>query len=285
MKKDKSIDVNIYNYFDYREYLEDIYKKLKKTRIGFSYRSFSRDARIPNHNYILRVIKKQRNLTLRYLLNISKFLNHSNNEVEYFKILVQFNNEKKPQNKERFLRNILSFRYSKGVYILADKKLKFFDKWYYPVIREIVAICDFKEDYNLLARKCIPRITPTQAAGAVTYLIENGFINKTTTGRYIPTNQVISTEPEVDSAIIPKYHKKTILQCAEAVEKIKKEDRSFSSLTLRVSKKTYEEMKKEIEDFRRRLLVMSKESKDPEMVCFIGFQLMPRSEVIPRSDK
>jgi uncharacterized protein (TIGR02147 family) len=282
MTTSKNAPLNVFDYFDYREYLEDVIGQLKKTDSGFSYRLFAQETGIPNHNYLLRIIKKQRNLTARYIPNISAYLKHTRQESQYFDLLVQFNNAKRPSLKERLLRNILSFRYSRGVHILKDSKLKFFSKWYYPVIRELVCICDFQEDYNLLARKCVPRITPTQARGAVKYLVENGFVRLTGSGKYVAINQVISTEPEVDSAIIPKYHRTTIAQCAEAVETIDKEVRSFSSLTLRVSRETYEEMKREIASCRRRLLTMAKESRDPELICFAGFQLMPRSEIIDR---
>ncbi len=285
MRKNESIAINVFNYFDYYEYLEDMFEHLKSIRTSFSYRIFSRDAGIPNHNYLLRIIKRQRNLTLRYVPNVSTYLKHTKQEAEYFKTLVQFNNLKKPNQKEKLLRSLLSLRYNRGVHVIEDKKLKFFDKWYYPVVRELAVILDFKDDFNLLARNCVPRITAVQAEGAIKYLLENGFVEKTSAGRYAIRDQAISTTPEVDSAIIPKYHKKTISQCADAVETIKKEERSFSSLTLRVSKDTYEDMKKEIAGFRRRLLVMAKESKDPEMVCFAGFQLMPRSEKVKRTKK
>jgi len=65
------------------------------------------------------------------------------------------------------------------------------------------------------------------------------------------------------------------MQCVEALESVKKEDRNFSSSTLLVSKEMYEEIKKEIYHFRKRLLSMAKDCKDPEMVCFTGFQLLP----------
>ncbi len=283
MTKNKIPLLNVFDYFDYRDYLDDVIKQLKIIEVGFSYRSFSQKTGIPNHNYILRVIKKQRNLTPRYLPNISSFLNHTKQEAEYFQQLVMFNNAKRPSQKERLLRTLLSFRYSRGVHVLTDNKLKFFDKWYYPVVRELAIICNFQEDYNLLARKCIPRITPTQARSAIRYLVDNEFLKKNGTGQYVPINQVVSTEPEVDSAIIAKYHKTTITQCAEAVEKVDKEKRNFSSLTLRVSKDTYEEMKREIASCRRKLLAMAKESNNPEMICFAGFQLLPRSELIDRA--
>jgi uncharacterized protein (TIGR02147 family) len=114
----------------------------------------------------------------------------------------------------------------------------------------------------------------------VAFLLKNGFIQHEKDGRYRAVEAVIATAPEVDSAIIPKYHKATLLQCVEALESVKKEDRNFSSSTLLVSKEMYEEIKKEIYHFRKRLLSMAKDCKDPEMVCFTGFQLLPRSKPI-----
>jgi uncharacterized protein (TIGR02147 family) len=273
--------VSIFNYFDYRDYLGDSYEQLKKRRYGFSYRAFSHEAGILSHNFLPRIIRRERNLSEEFIPALVRYFKLSIKESRYFQALISFNNAKKPSVKERYLKQLLTLRLVSEECRLEDKKLRFFEKWYYPVIRELVAICDFREDYNLLARHCVPRITSLQAKSAVAFLLKNGFIRKGEGGRYSVTDAIIATEPEVDSAIIPKYHRITIQQCAAAVDTVKKTDRNFSSSTLRVSTEVYEEIKKEIYHFRKRLLSMAKDCKKPEMVCFTGFQLLPRSEVIP----
>jgi uncharacterized protein (TIGR02147 family) len=273
--------ITVFDYFDYRDYLRDVYDYLKGRRYGYSYRAFSQEAGISSHNFLPRIIRSDRNLSEEFIPVLAAYLKLSEKEKKYFETLVSFNNSKKPLIKEKYLKQLLALRVVNEEYRIEDKKLRFFEKWYYPVIRELVAICDFKEDYNLLARHCIPRITPVQAKGAVAFLVKNGFIKKRNDGRYSVTEAIIATEPEIDSAIIPKYHRITLQQCAEAVDTLKKEDRNFSSSTLRVSKEVYEEIKKEIFNFRKRLLSMAKDCANPEMVCFTGFQLLPRSEVIP----
>jgi uncharacterized protein (TIGR02147 family) len=273
--------ITIFDYFDYRDYLRDIYDYLKGRRYGYSYRAFSQEAGISSHNFLPRIIRRERNLSEEFIPVLARYLKLSEKEKKYFETLVSFNNSKKPSIKEKYLKQLLALRVVNGEYKIEDKKLRFFEKWYYPVIRELVAICDFKEDYNMLARHCVPRITPVQAKGAVAFLVKNGFVKKGNDGRYGVTEAIIATDPEVDSAIIPKYHRITIRQCADAVDTLKKEDRNFSSSTLRVSKEVYEEIKKEIFNFRKRLLSMAKDCPNPEMVCFTGFQLLPRSEVIP----
>ncbi|MBN1307783.1 MAG: TIGR02147 family protein [Chitinispirillaceae bacterium] len=271
--------ISIFNYFDYREYLEDCFNALKSHRRGYSFREFSRQAGLRSHNFLPRILSRQRNLSEEFIPVLSAYLHLPDKERKYFTALVSFNNAKRPSIKEAHLKRLLALRVVDDGCKLEDKKLHFFDKWYYPVIRELASICDFKDDYTVLARHCIPRISPVQARGAVKFLLENGFLKRGADGRYSVVDAVIATAAEVDSAIIPKYHKKTLQQCAAAVETVGKEDRNFSSSTLLVSRKLYKEIKEEIYQFRKRLLAMAKNCKDPEMVCFTGFQLLPRSKI------
>ena len=278
--------INIFNYFDYREYLDDCFSYLKSKRRGFSYRAFSREVGVQSHNFLPRILRRERNLSEEFIPTLTAYLGLGGKEAKYFEALIAFNNAKKPSIKERHLKQLLDLRIVYEEHKIQDEKLHFFDTWYYPVIKELVTICDFRDDYAVLARSCVPHISPAQAKGAVGFLLNNGFIQREKDGRYSAVDAIIATDPEVDSAIIPKYHKATLQQCVDAIETIKKEDRNFSSSTLLVSKGLYEEFKKEIYHFRKRLLSMAKDCKNPEMVCFSGFQLLPRSKpVTDRSNK
>jgi uncharacterized protein (TIGR02147 family) len=280
MNQEKQTSIDIFKYLDYRDYLQEVYNCLKKSRKGFSYRSFAKQACIPSPNYLFRVLQGSRNLTDNYCPHICTALDLSPDEARYFVALVNFNNEKKPEKKEESLRRLLMLRHTRGEFRLEDKKLKFFAKWYYPIIRELVIVLDFKEDYNLLARSCIPRITAVQAENAVRYLLSNGFIKRDESGKYIQTDPVITTGAEVNSVFLRKYHRQTITQCADALDSVKLFERDISSLTMSVSKKTFQDIKIEIQEFRKRLLALAKKDTNPELVCFTGFQLVPRSEIL-----
>jgi len=280
---EKPDDIDIFNYFDYREYLREVYAFRKKNLHGFSHRSFARDAGIVSPNYLLRVMRGERNLADDYVPRFIAALKLKADEARYFEALIAFNNEKSAHAKEAALQKLLTLRYSRGEYRLLDKKLQFYEHWYYPVIRELAVILDFKEDYNLLARNCVPRITAVQAENAVVFLVKNGFIKKENTGRYSFVDPAISTGAEVNSIVLRKYHRATIGHFADALDAIPLENRDISSLTMSVSHKTYVAMKKEIQDFRKRLAAMVHEDHRPEMVCLAGFQLIPRSEVNKRT--
>jgi uncharacterized protein (TIGR02147 family) len=272
--------INIFEYFDYREYLGDVFCDIKKHRQGFSFRVFSKEAGIHSHNFLPRILQRKRNLTDDFIKLLSEYLQLTTKEEKFFHILAVFNNAKKLLEKEQSLKLMLSMRVTKSEYKIKDKKLLFFGKWYYPVVRELAVLLDFKDDFKLLSRKCIPRITAAQAESATIFLVKNGFLIKNNYGRYETAEPILATEAEVNSAIISRYHKTTLKQCADAVETMKKEERNFTSSTLSISMQMYEEMKMEIFHIRKRFLDMARLCENPEMVCFAGFQLLPRSEII-----
>jgi uncharacterized protein (TIGR02147 family) len=279
MGMDSEKAVNIHNYFDYREYLQAEYLLRKRRDKGFSHRLFSREAGISSPNYLLRVLKGERSLGNGYIGKFCKALGLTRGESQYFKTLVQFNTEKEINKKESLLRTLLSLRYRRGILRMDDKKLQFFGKWYYPVIRELAVILDCKSDFNLLARECVPRITAQQAENALSYLLKTGFLKQNADGAYVRTEPVISSGDEVRSTVLRNYHRQTLAQSMDALDTIDTENRDISSVTLSVSQKTYAVIKKEIQDFRKRLLALAREDANPEMVCLTGFQLIPRSKM------
>lgn len=279
MKSNREKTVDVYNFFDYREYLGAVYTWKKQNDKGFSHRAFSIEAGISSPNYLFRVIKGERTLNSGYVEKFCEALHLTRIERRYFTTLVQFNTETEITRKEKLLRTLQSLRCRRGIQRIDDKKLQFFSKWYYPIIRELAVLFNFKNDYNLLARNCIPRITSQQAVSAVAYLLKNGFLQKEADGTFVRTNPVISSGDEVKSTVLRSYHRQTLLQSIDALDSVEQENRDISSLTLSVSRKTYIVMKEEIQDFRKRLLAMAKEDANPEMVCLAGFQLLPRSKI------
>jgi uncharacterized protein (TIGR02147 family) len=284
MEKGPLNTADIYNYFDYREYLRAAFTCRKQGIKGFSHRLFSREAGIASPNYLLRVLKGTRNLGSGYIPKFCRALGLHRNETRYFTTLVRFNTENDIDKKERLLRDLLALRWRRGIFKINDKKLQFFSRWYYPVIRELAVILDCRDDFNMLARNCVPRITSLQAKNAVGYLLKNGFLKKDAGGRYVRTEPVISSGDEVRSTVLRSYHRQTLAQSIEALDKVDLETRDISSLTLSVSRKTYFEMKKEIQEFRKRLLGMARDDTGPEMVCLAGFQLIPRSKIHSNKD-
>lgn len=271
---------SIYDYFDYREYLSDVFNYFKTIDSAYSHRKFLAEAEIPGSTYLLRVINGERKLSLKYVANFSRSIQHDPGEAAYFELLVKFNNEKNVDNKDQFLKELLKIRSDKTSFSLEDKKLKYFEKWYYPVIRDLIGLVDNSEDYNALSRMLIPPMSPLQVKRAVIFLQKNGFIKKREDGQgYVPSEPIVSTPPSVNSTILSQFHKKNLELDIDAFENCSLSDRSISSVIMSVSTETFEKMRIEIQEFRKRLLALAREDTNPSMVCRVGFQVVPRAKV------
>jgi uncharacterized protein (TIGR02147 family) len=231
----------------------------------------------------LRVLRGERKLSTKYVANFSDAIRHSEAEANFFALLVRFVNEKNVDTKDQLLKKLIKIRSARTPYALQDKKLRYFEKWYYPVIRDLVALVDFGEDYKTLSRMLVPPIKPTQAKGAVAFLLKHHFIKQRANHRgYEPSEPVVATPPRVNSTILSQFHKKNLELDIEAFANCSLSDRSISSVTMSISNETFEKIRLEIQEFRKRLLAMARQDTTPTMVCCVGFQMVPRAKVKKR---
>jgi uncharacterized protein (TIGR02147 family) len=274
----------IYDYFDYREYLNDAFGYSKMVDPEYSHRKFLADAQIPGSTYLLRVLKNERKLSQKYILNFNRAIKHTLSEAHFFELLVKFGNEKNIERKELYLKELLKIRSEKTPYSLEDKKLRYFERWYYPVIRDLVGLIDFGNDYNALGRMLIPPVKAEQIENAVAFLLENGFIKKRKNAAgYEPSEPILSTPPTVNSTILSQFHKKNLELDIEAFENCTLSERSISSVVMSISNKTFEKLRLEIQEFRKRLIAIAREDAEPDMVVRLGVQMVPRAKVKKKS--
>jgi uncharacterized protein (TIGR02147 family) len=270
--------IDLYSYFDYHAFLADYYAAKKAEDPAFSHRAFCARAGVAGSMYLQRIMTRKRKLSFGYINHFIKALSLHGRGAKYFRLLVAYGNQKNAAKKEAILKAMLPLR-SDNAHKIQNHQLRYFEKWYYPVVRELVTIGDFRDDYNRLAGAVVPRISPVQAKGAVRYLLKNGFIRKAGAGRYEQADAVVTTGPEVNSTILAGFHKKNLSLAIEAIDRIDRAERDVSSVTLSVSRDNYWRIKREIQHFRKNLLAIAQQEKKPEVVCHVGMQLLPRSRM------
>src|SRR5476649_3094617 len=87
--KDQSAP-NLFDYFDYREYLQDYYLFHKKRNSAYSYRLFARKAKLGSPNYLKLVVDGKRRITDRTLFQFARGLGLNRDEEKYFRELVMY---------------------------------------------------------------------------------------------------------------------------------------------------------------------------------------------------
>lgn len=267
----------IYSYTDYREFLRDHYNLSKKTRANFSYRSWSREAGINAPAFFKYLIEGKRGLTKQSILKVIKTLNLDNNEAQYFEQLVFFNQADNESDKNHFLSNMLRTQTTSNVHKLNPEAYEYFSKWYHVVIRELVCMIDFKDDYTILSRYTIPAITAAEAKSSVTLLTRLGLVSKDQNGRYKQTNSILSGVDTIKNVALWCFQKEMVNKALEAFDRFPANERSMSGITVSISEDTLQLYHEKIRTFRKELLQLADSDKSPTRVYTMTINLLPMS--------
>lgn len=281
----ESTKPNLFEYDNYRTYLGDLYAYLKKEKRHFSFRYFSKVAGFESPNFLQLVIKGKRSLSGDSIEKFTKALKLNKSESEFFRNLVSFNQAKTTEEKQHFATQVFKSAAFKKLNPLKKEQYEYYAKWFHIPVRELVAIKGFREDAAWIAKTLVPSITSYDAERALVDLEKLGLIARGTDGKLKQTDTVVSTGDEVASAAVAQFLKIMTLKGSEAVDQFSAKDRDVSSVTLTLSEKNFQHVKSLVQKFRKELLAIANDDKNPEAVYQMNFQLFPLTKIIKDGTK
>jgi uncharacterized protein (TIGR02147 family) len=275
--------VNIFEYQNFRLYLKEYYNEQKDSKKYFSYRYFSKRAGINASAFLYYVIEGKRNLTKKSIDKISSAIGHAREENEYFENLVFFNQAKTIAEKTIYYSRVVECRKPLDLKTVSKEQYEFYSKWHHSIIREIVTMFDFKDDYASLGQMLIPPISAKDAQESIKLLERLGFIERDDNGLYHQTDTIISVKPQPHEAfIIEKFQTEMLEIAIKAYDRFPRAERMTASTTFSISKATFELFKMKTREFRKELLEIAKLDNEPQRVVQFTFNLFPISKDIEK---
>ncbi len=265
---------DIYKYFDYREYLADLFNYHKQIQPVFSHRYIVYKAGLKSPNVLKQVIDKKKNLSSESAERFAEAFKLEEHERAYFHAMIRFNLASSPKEKEKSLVELMQLRQYDIPARISDGFFDIFEKWWHLAVREIVALPDYKHSSKWIARILEPAIKAEEAERSVALLKKLGLIEKKD-GVWKPVDKAIKTDSQVTSVKVAQYHREMIRLGGEAITRFSPEDREISGTTLRISKKDVSKYKKLLREFRQKLLGLAVESEDADQVYQLNFQFVP----------
>src|SRR4051794_37655805 len=98
---------SVFEFKDFRVYLQHFYEFQKLTRPGYSYREFAVSAGLKSPNYLKLITGGKKRLTVTNIHQVARALKLNGSEHDYFETLVLWN-QSKNKNEELFYKNRLS---------------------------------------------------------------------------------------------------------------------------------------------------------------------------------
>lgn len=268
---------NLFGYDNYRSYLKDWYDWMKESKPAFSYRAFANWAGFKAPNQLLLVIKNQRNIALSSLGKYFDALKLKDSEKKYFELLVKFNQAKDMVAKSQYFKELSVFWLKKGT-LLEGQQFKYLTNWYYPAVREMVNLSDFKETGQWIADKLGGMITPAQARKAVEVLLELGLLKRDANRKLLQASNYVTTGNEVESVTAYLYHQQMIAAALQSLKEIAYLKRNITALTFTIAKDDYDMVVSEINDARKKIISSLQnrkvQNRDTELYQ-LNFHLFP----------
>jgi uncharacterized protein (TIGR02147 family) len=264
---------SIFDYFEYREFLNDFYVEKKARTPIFSYRYISSKVGLhPSH--LIRVLQKKRHISQESIRSFCKLLKFSKTESRFFEALVAFNKAKSEKKaREEFDRLLKLMPIEKQN--LSRDQLELFTKWYYSAIYVLMTFESFGNDFDKLATRLSPPITRRQASDAVALLQRLGLVAKDVEGHWRPARRFLTTGEEWRNVAVREFQKEVLGLAAESLDRHRKDRRDISTVTISVPRDRLPELREYIRDFRSGLLSIANDGDEFDDVYQIAISLFP----------
>ncbi len=268
-------NLSVFDYLDYRRYLEDYFTTQRMTHERFSIRNFTLEAGLPvsNSSFFSKVIAGKRNLTLDLQYKIAKALKLNASEMQYFGVLVRHNQSKDAGSRNHLYQELSTYRKSKAR-VITQEGYDYYSHWQYSILRAFFGIHPKENHATAIGKKIFPQISAREVEDGIKLLLQLGLIGKTANG-YALRDANIATERE-NKDYVGKLRILEMLKLAQEVfPHVPAEDREFNNMTVYISKKGYAAMKEKIRIFREELKSLVASDQGEDRIYTLGMQFFP----------
>jgi len=278
----EDLGINIFEYYDYRSLLDDIFQALRSRDGKYSFRFFAKLLRLKSPGYIQSILNGKRNLSETVLGRIIENFGFSTDEREYLEILVRikktsFTNPFYPVYKSR-LQEIRAKKLKLKLVKLAQYECV--SSWVHWVIREMFLLKGAYLNIQWIKKslKHSLALNTRQIQQCLDDLREAKLIEIEGEKVTVP-DPVLSLDPKSLPALLTHYHSEAILRSVESLS-LDEENREFGSVIVATTKEKFKRFKEKLQKDRSEALqLLSVKPGEAEMIVSHSFQFFPVAEL------
>lgn len=266
----------IVEYTDYRKFIQDYYEERKRSSV-FSWQKFAQDAGFSSAVFLQYVCEGKKNLSVGSAGSVANAMGLVGFEYEYFVLMVSYAHAKSNEAKKAAFEERCALANAHKVRVLGDEEFKYFKSWKNSVIRELASHMPGAKPLEI-AHACKPKISAAEVSETLDFLVKAKLLKKDRSGNYQQTDKTIKMAPVEAVSLAARDMQRQMGEFAVKALDLPLSERDMSGLTLGLTRRAYERIRKEIADFRRRVIAIASEDEDTEQVYRMNIQLFPLSE-------
>lgn len=266
----------IVEYTDYRKYIRDYYEERKRSSV-FSWQKFAQDAGFSSAVFLQYVCEGKKNLSVGSAGSVANAMGLVGFEYEYFVLMVSYAHAKSNEAKKAAFEERCALANAHKVRVLGDEEFKYFKSWKNSVIRELAPHMPGAKPLEI-ARACKQKISAAEVSETLDFLVKAKLLKKDRSGNYQQTDKTIKMAPVEAVPLAARDLQRQMGEFAVKAIDLPISERMMSGYTLGLTRRAYERIKKETEDYYRRVVAIATEEDETEQVYRLNVQLFPLSE-------
>lgn len=270
---------SVFGYFDFREFLKARQKWLKSQKPFFTLEYVAQKLDLKSKGHVSLILSGSKTVPDAKIDRLAECFYLEEREREFFGNLVRYNQEPTYRQKKVYLDRMVALMR------ISDKRLvpaqyRICEKWFYPIVLEILRLHDFDEDWAQLGKLVRPAITAVEAKEAVQVLHGIDLIQKNSKGFWEPTNILLTFGDGWRSVAARNFQSQAIEMAQQALVEVAVEDRDISTLTLSMGRETFHKIQQSIQLMRKEILAMVQADQNADCVYQMNVSLFPASNPV-----
>lgn len=269
----------IFEYIDFKKYLEDYYSKRKSQNPTFSHSYICRRLGQANSkSYFNNVVKGRAAITPTFVDRFIGLLELKPDEAKYFRALVNYNQTTSPHEKEFFFDQLVRLN-STPRKVVDKSAYEYYKEWHHTAVRALLDIIDFRDDFKALASRVYPSISIKQARDSINLLKKTGMISRNGRGYWKPTDKVIVSGDFIKDALVKQFQMKCLEHGKTVLASESDQKQRTITLTLSLSDEAIARITQRMEQFKSEIRsIVHKDEKPASRVFHLNMNLFPMSK-------
>jgi uncharacterized protein (TIGR02147 family) len=263
----------IYDFKDYHQFVAAMVVWLKKSDPSFSFRRFSKRAGLASSSFLLSVATQKKGLSESSVRKLSVAFDLDLSETHFFLKLLRLKKVRLPSDKKLILEQLVTDRAFCQRHPLAAFQYRFYSKWYYTLIRELVVMgCSNRTSIHSYLGD---RVTYNEMELAIEDLKTLGLIKENE--KFLEVcNQILSTDSEVVSEVFKLFQSEMLVRAQKAMIEMPRELRDMRSATFSINKEDFPALKAFLELVTARAIQHFESRRtDRDLVLQLNLQAFP----------
>jgi len=269
--RESQIRPNVFDFLNYRDFIRQMVEYLRLQN-RYSIRKFAKQVGFRSHSFVKMIVDGQRALTEATSRKIAVGFEMSKPESDFLVALVNFNDAPSLSERDAAYRKLKLFLNYQKLKRLESNQYEYFSNPGLVLLHEALGTELSNLSLDSLANRL--RLSRRELESRLMILKGLGLADEKD-GKWFQVESAVETSPEMRSLFARNFHQQMLNQASQALDSVPVEERSYQSVTIPLSQKTFDELNQFMTRVMREANALYSQDENPDKIYHLSLQMFP----------